>query len=297
MIVADAADASPRTLRVREWRPLLTAHRFFAQYPSFQCGGWADAWPANKENLELLWEAAKLDMPTNSVYLGRLNRDCTEERARSVQFDIQAGGLYIFGGDFPIGLLEESPSFKKLCREFSHGVVCSHHWDALPAAAESSSFKPISRTWVLPYRLGETLTFSPGAAGSAFLAYGWSRPESWGVWSIREKSELILGVPKIAGDATLTVRAAALLNERRPAKEFTVIVNGRPLATWTFTLGHLPARHSIAIPKDLLVGTSSLRIAFVPKVVETPEQIGISDARPIGLALMDLTVSEAEQRN
>lgn len=297
MIVADAAHASPRTLPVREWRPLLAAHRFFAQYPSFQCGGWAGTWPGNNENLELLWEAAKLDMPTNSVYLGRLNRDCAEERAKAVNFDIRPGGLYVFGDDFPIGLLEEIPSFKQLCREFSHGVVCSHEWDALPPAAGPSAFKPISRTWVPSYKLGETLTFVPGAAGGNFLAYGWSRPESWGVWSLGEKSELILGMPKIAGDATLTVRAAALLNQRRPAKEFTIIVNGRALATWTFTLGHLPAKQSIPIPKDLLVGTPSLRIAFVPKVVETPEQIGISDPRPIGLALMDLTVSEAEQRN
>ena len=292
-----AAWTLAHTLPAQEWQPLLAAHRFFAQYPAFQCGGWADNWAAANENLELLWEAAKLDMPTNSVYLGRLNRDCVEERAKAVNFDIQPDGLYVFGGDFPIGVLEDLPSFKKLCREFSNGVVCSRKWDILRSAGGSSSFKPISHTWVPPYKLGETLTFSPGRTGSKFLAYGWLRPESWGVWSVGGKSELILGIPKDTADATLTVRAAPVLNQRRPAKEFSVIINGRPVATWTFMLGHLPATHSIALPKDLLLGASSLRIAFVPKVVETPEQIGISDPRPIGLMLMELTVSEAEQRN
>ena len=129
------------------------------------------------------------------------------------------------------------------------------------------------------------------------MADGWSRPESWGVWSVGGRSELILGIPKITADATLTVRAAALLNQRRPTKEFSVIINGRPVANWAFMLGQLPETHSIVIPKGLLLGASSLRIGFAPKVVETPEQIGISDARPIGLMLMALTVSETKQGN
>lgn len=296
-IAAQARQASPQSLAIQDWRPLLAAHGFYQQYPSFQCGGWAGTWPGNDENLELLWEAAKLDKPTNSAYLGRNNRDCYNELVEGLKFEIQPDGLYVFGGDFPIVSIEDAPLFRTLCREFSRGVVCSHKWDTLPQLTGSPTFRPITHDRLAAYTVGQTLNFSSQGRGKDFFGYGWSHPESWGTWSTGKRSELILGIPKIAVDATLTVMATAFVHQHTPVKEFRVVVNGRPLTTWTFALGQLPAKHSVVIPKDLLVGATSLRIAFVPNIIETPEQIGIPDRRPIGLWLMELTVSTDEQRN
>ena len=125
----------------------------------------------------------------------------------------------------------------------------------------------------------------------------WSHPEAWGTWSTGRKSELIFGIPDITEDLKLTVVATAFVHQRTPAKEFRVMVNDRPLASWFFVLTELPAKRSIVIPKDLLTGASLLRIAFVPNVVETPAKIGIVDARPIGLGLVELTISAEEQKN
>ena len=296
-IAAEARQGTPPTLPARDWRPLLAAHRFFKQYPSFQCGGWAGTWPGNDENMALLWEVAKLDMPTNSAYLGRRDRDCFEERDEGLNFNIRSDGVYVFGGDFPIVLLESAPLFRSLCREFSRGVVCSRKWDTLSEAAQSPTFKPITHDRLAAYRLGETIRFSIGGTGERFLAYGWSAPENWGVWSIGRRSEVVLGIPNIASDADLTIVATAFVHERAPVKEFRVSVNGRDFGTWTFMLGELPAKRSIVIPRELLAGASRLRIAFVPNVVESPTKIGVPDSRQISLKLVELTLTAEEQRN
>jgi len=296
-MAADATQPSAQSLSKQDWRPLLAAHRFFKQYPSFQCGGWAGSWPGNDDNMELLWEVAKLDKPTNSTNLGRNNRDCDNELVEGLKFEIEPDGLYVFGGDFPIVSIEQMPSFRTWCREFSHGVVCSRKWDTLPQLAASSTFKPITRARLAPYRLGDTLNFSTGGTGKEFFAYGWSSPEAWGTWSTGKKSELMLGIPVMTTDAILTVLADAFVHPRTPVKEFRVIVNDKPLANWTFILGYVPSRHSVVIPKDILADATSLRIAFVPSVVETPAQLGIPDRRPIGLRLIELTVWAEKQKN
>lgn len=295
-IAAEARQGYPQTLP-KDWQPLLAAHGFFKQYPSFQCGGWAGTWPGNDENMELLWEVAKLDKPTNSAYLGRNNRDCINELNEGLKFEIQPDGLYVFAGDFPIVSIKDAPSFETLCREFSRGVVCSHKWDALPQLAVSSTFKPTMHSPIAAYTLGETVNFSSGGTGRPFLAYGWSHSESSGTWSIGRKSEVVLGVPRTTSDATLTVLATAFVHPSTPAKEFRVSVNGRYLGTWTFAVGEVPAKRSIAIPKDLLVGEPTLRIAFEPNIIETPAQFGSLDTRPISLKLVELTVSAEEHRN
>jgi hypothetical protein len=144
-MVIHTSQGFKQELPQKAWKPLLESHQLLMQYPSFQCGGWAGKWPENNSNMELLWLAAKLNIPSNSAYLSRPNRNCAGELSDGLKFNIEAGGLYVFGNTFPINRIESLPNFRELCRKFKHGVACSRNWDALPQVTSQDEFIPISK--------------------------------------------------------------------------------------------------------------------------------------------------------
>jgi hypothetical protein len=150
-LAADASKGFAPELSQEVWKPLLEAHQFLKQYPSFQCGGWAGGWPENNSNMELLWMAAKQDLPTNSAYLGRLNRNCAEELSEGLKFNLESEGLYIYGKNFPINQIESMPGFQDWCRKFKFGVVCSLNWPKFSQAALKQDFSTISEPWTSPH--------------------------------------------------------------------------------------------------------------------------------------------------
>lgn len=272
------------------WRALLHAHQSLYQYPSFQCGGWAGQWPANNSNMELLWLAAELGTRTNSAYLARLSRDCDEELRQALRFDIEAGGLYVFAGHFPIARLEGRPNFEAWCREFEHGIVCSRDWISDPAVART--FKVIERRWIQPYNLSRTLRFSTGGDGEEFLGDGWWQTEPWGTWS-KGDGEVILRVaaPPVA-DLLLSVDGRAFVGPARPFSQVTVIANDTEVAIWNF--GHAEGVKNVSarIPLGALRQNGLLNLRFVSKDVTSPSQAGVStDQRALGLGLTSLTLS------
>lgn len=276
------------------WKPLLEAHQFLKQYPSFQCGGWAGKWPENNSNMELLWLTAQLGKPSSSAYLARSDRNCADELAEGQKFDIRPEGLYVFGDKFPIQTIEDFPHFKDWCREFTHGVVCSRNWVMLPQFALQRDFKPISREWIPEYSPGNILQFSAGGNGQPFLLRGWSIPEPWGIWSLGEQSEVALRLTEpIRGKLRLTVNANPFVHPGRPVKEVAVFVNDNQVAMWSYKLGEGIGKRAANIPLNIYQRRDGiLRIKFVSKNVESPKQAGISeDARVISLGLVDLLLN------
>jgi len=274
-----------------QWRPLVAAHRFLKQYPSYQCDGWGDAPAPGEANLELLLLTAQLDTPTNSVPVDRGKFNCADEVAEGVKFDIQPDGLYTYGGSFPINGIKAMPSFKDWCREFQYGVVCTRNWDRIPQLAALSAFAPITH-WLIPeYRLGEELTFAEGGNGLPYLAAGWSEPEEWGIWSTGNRSEIVMRLPRLDTDVRLKVDAYAFVHQARPHKEVTVFINDMPMATWSFNQGEGTQTRSIELSKALFQQAQALTIRFFSPAVESPEQVGLwQDERKISVALVDLTL-------
>lgn len=293
-MVANVGHGFAQELPQEAWKPLLEAHQFLKQYPSFQCGGWAGKWPENNSNMELLWLTAQLGKPSSSAYLARSNRNCADELAEGQKFDIRSEGLYVFGDKFPIQTIENLLNFRDWCREFAHGVACSRNLAKLPQLALQPEFKPISREWIPKYRLGEILRFSAGGNGQPFLLRGWSVPEPWGIWSLGEQSEVALRLAEpLGGEMRLTVNANPFVHAGRPVKEIAVLVNDKQVATWNYKLGEGIENRTANIPRKVYQRKDGvLRIKFVSKSIESPKQAGLSaDTRPISLGLVNLALT------
>ncbi|NIA01844.1 MAG: hypothetical protein GWP15_00510 [Nitrospirae bacterium] len=281
------------------WSSLLDKHQFFLQYPSFQSFYFSvrslQEPHRTIQKLQLLWLAAKLGKPTNSVYLARPTRNWNDDVLEGGEFNILPGGLYLFGKSFPLALVEDHPNFKKWARESSFGVVCSRDWDKLPHLASSEEFKPITRSFAPTIQFGELLRFTNDGNALDCLLTGWSDPEPWGIWSLGKQSGLAFCLPRIpSGNICLTLGASPYIYPSRPVKEISLFVNDTLITTWNFQLGKPTEKQCANIPKEVCqLNNGKLMIKLVSKEVESPKQAGFSeDERLISLGLIDIMVTE-----
>jgi hypothetical protein len=117
--------------RVEAW---LAQHERLWQYPSWACGGLAGPtrrWASREANLELQLQrsAARVGVPTNSVYTSRVLKDCAKESEWSARAQLEPGVLYVLS---PVAV-RESPTLARLtasegCVTLDWAMVCSKSW-------------------------------------------------------------------------------------------------------------------------------------------------------------------------
>ena len=286
-----AARGYPQVLSEETWRPLLAAHQYMKQYPSFQCGGWAGNWPDKNSNMELLLLAAKLDLPSNSAYLARPNRSCGgKSRRPEVRYPPRRA--------LPVRQAVPNSPARRL-RGLSELVPRIRPWNCLlPKLGRGSANRDRTALQADLTILGPTirldeLLISTGGNGAPFLSSGWSVLEGWGVWSIGHQSEIALRLsPPATGDLRLTVTSHAYVHPGRPTKEIGLFVNERQVTTWRYTYGEGTKKQTINISRDLLQAGGLLELRFVSEFVKSPKQAGLSnDLREVSLGLVDLMLS------
>jgi len=118
----------------------LVEHQRLWQYPSWDCGGLRGskrAWGNREANRELQVQlaAARLGVPTNSVYTSRVLKNCSTERAWESNPQIEDGTLYVLG----LEAVEESPTLTSLARSnacvtLEWAIVCSRSWSPMAAS-------------------------------------------------------------------------------------------------------------------------------------------------------------------
>jgi len=285
----------PQMLEREPWTRLVAAHSFIRQFPSFQCGGWGGDWPQNNSNMELLLIAAEAGVPTNSAYLARVERNCPLERDEGAGFDVEPGGLYVYGGSFPLAAISGEPGYDAWCRRFAYGVACSRNRAAVEDAARAGLFDPGPPTRGPAYRPGDVLVFAANGNGLAHLGDGWSVPEPWGTWSVGAASELELALPHgTAGALELVVESWGFAYPARPENRITVSANGVEVATWTYRLGEAVAPRTARVPAAAVADDGLLRLRFAPADFTSPREAGVSeDPRPLALGLVTLVLRPA----
>jgi hypothetical protein len=128
--------------RLNDW---MRNHSRLWQFPSWGCGGLAGSarvWGGQEANRELQVQlaAARLNMPTNSVYTSRVFKDCGREAAWGQAPTLDEGVLYLLGREAvstsaPLTSLVASSE----CVDVGWAFACSRKW-AKDGSSGRSSF-------------------------------------------------------------------------------------------------------------------------------------------------------------
>jgi hypothetical protein len=136
----------PDLIDSRRFSTWMTVHERLWQYPSFFCGGLEGSAreqlgaEANREELQVQLLAARLNLPTNSIYSGRSFKDCAHEAKWAEQPTFEDGVLYLLGPE----AVDASPALaaataSDLCMNLTWAIACSNRWPQPSADAGASS--------------------------------------------------------------------------------------------------------------------------------------------------------------
>jgi hypothetical protein len=146
------------------------------------------------------------------------------------------------------------------------------------------------------YALGTPIDLKGGEKRSPYLAYGWSDSEAWGTWADGDTAILRLApVPEGKADLILTVQARAFLAPQTPRQDIAVLVNGRPIGSWSFDSHEMTTRE-LRVPADAIQDFEAIQIAFTTTTARSPAELGISsDARRLSIGVAEVSLRLAEE--
>ncbi|MBU3584110.1 hypothetical protein ICN41_08945 [Polynucleobacter sp. 15G-AUS-farblos] len=243
----------------------------------------------------------KFGLATNSVYLARISNLKIENSEnkfdqQSLNGEYDPSALYILKANKVIPVLMHLNTSSDLLANINQLFVLAPGWKkcsdcpAVPQASEVSGFVP-------NVSIHKPITFSNDSAGKMFLVgigtsnitgEGWAYPESFGAWSEGNKAKLVLPLPKDRAKS-LTLIGRALINERHPTQQMTILVNGK--LNQTLKLQQQDG-NSITIKLDPQAKTNRdyIEIELQMPNATTPQAIGMgTDIRKLGFGLISAT--------
>lgn len=146
---------------------------------------------------------------------------------------------------------------------------------------------------MFPLRHEEKITAS--SAWMAWLASGWSAPESIGVWSSGNRSELLidpLSLPRVREGMRVTMLVSGLVTASHPQQRVIVEVNGEVVGRDAINFPNPDAKIDVDLSQGLLSSTEKIRLTLILPDAVTPQSLGINrDGRALAIRLVALAVS------
>jgi hypothetical protein len=127
-----------------------------------------------------------------------------------------------------------------------------------------------------------SISFASGGDGTRFCSHGWSKPESWGTWSMASRATMATR-PRADGSVTVRLMMIAHVDASHPSQRLIIESGGRSRVE---TL-HGPGPHSVEITLD---GgrTNWLTLAFPDRWAP-----GSTDSRELAVGLVSAEVVPA----
>jgi glycosyltransferase involved in cell wall biosynthesis len=139
-----------------------------------------------------------------------------------------------------------------------------------------------------------TLDFSTSGNSALFLGLGWSNIESWGIWSVGPRSELVLPlVGQICGPLQLAVHGQVF----RPPRMLQLRIESDSRVVFEHEVRILTEAVVIELgPIEVPPGISSLKLRAFLRIdhCDSPAELGLNDdIRRLGLGLHRIDISTA----
>lgn len=149
----------------------------------------------------------------------------------------------------------------------------------------------------LPDYSFQKLNFSSGGNGLLYLKDGWSTPENWGIWSIGNRSLIILGLPiKSFSEFEILINARVLsVNSNLTAQTVSVIINGINVGSLFFNSSE-PTEFKINLTNVLYLDVfekneRGLFLEFINHNPLSPSIVhGSDDMRELGIGLISFQI-------
>jgi len=251
---------------------------------------------------EVTWEilgkfSAEHHLKTNIVMLNRPNASKINLANSHLNYLLSNGAyekdtLYILGDDLAIPARANLNLKSDLLAQIDGFTVIAPNWlqcEACPQIQplfDESVKTPITL-------LNIPIKFSKNSEGTKFLlnidslnkiGYGWSFPESWGVWSEGHKAKLILPFPANALPQVLELRLKSI-----STKQVEIFCNGVPQKTIVLS----PNKETlvdISLNSTEFENSNYASIEIRSPDFSSPKKLGLGDdSRPIGVGLISAT--------
>jgi hypothetical protein len=208
---------------------------------------------------------------------------CAEARTAIEPAPVPQGHLRVLvAGELSRPILAETVALAP-CRSFELGLVCGD-------ADRIAAFAPLDRAaFRLPaLQPDRPMAFHHGAAGTALLRRGWSRPEPWGVWSDGPRAELDLIPPEgWHGGARIAIEAHGFVAEGRDRQRVTIQAGGAAIAA--LDVGPR-AKFELTVPASAIRDGRTRLVLLVPGAI-SPRVLDRAslDNRRLGIGLIGVT--------
>ncbi len=140
--------------------------------------------------------------------------------------------------------------------------------------------------------LGESIAFTTGSASEGFLGEGWSGLETTGVWTVGDRSQLVLDLPGTAADdLELQLDASPFVLPEHPELNVEVWAREQQLAARVFRHGEPAPPLMIPLAGAVAHGDQEVTLELRIRDPARPVDAGFnSDPRLLGLHLRSLTL-------
>lgn len=133
---------------------------------------------------------------------------------------------------------------------------------------------------------GSELSFSSAGNGLLMLGAGWGQPESWGVWSVAGRADVVLDLER-PGPQSLSLRISGrmFVHELIPPARGSVTVNGQRVAELNASPDQPAVDLKVEVTPEVLE-SGTILVEFLIDSPISPASAGISsDVRRLGFGL------------
>jgi hypothetical protein len=277
---------------VAQWSTALrdpfwaSAASHYANIRSLQPQNQSDNW------LPIASYAAIHGLKTDTAYLGRMGTAALQQAQQKAKRMLETGqydadSLYILDERAFFDGVKNVNSETDLLTRIDGLVVLAPGWKQCAECLQVTDEVRLMALFPL-IELGQRQTFNHNTAQ---LAKGWSRPETWGTWSVGGEAEIVLRVPPEA--QSLIIEALAFVQPMHVSQEVVITINGlQALSTRLTRLqdNRIEIPLTIAI-REAVARDSLMRIHMQLPDAISPRQLGLgADQRVMGLGMKSLTV-------
>lgn len=141
--------------------------------------------------------------------------------------------------------------------------------------------------------LDRTITFGTKGQGLLYLEQGWSRPESWGIWSGGRSASFTFSVPDDARTpVNMNLVFNVMLGPKVPSRRVMIRADGQVLSEMTVDLKQSHVSVDLPLPAAVLSADREVTVSFdVDPVVSPAQASGAKDHRKLGVGLLSMTLS------